>query len=112
MFSVPPATMTSASPARMLRALNDALHAGAADHANGVGGDLEGDAGLHSGLTGGVLAQAGGEDTAKHDLVHLLGLQAGAVEASLMTTAPISAAGTSFRLPPKEPMAVRQQLTT
>ena len=32
--------------------------------------------------------------------------------ASLTTTAPISAAGVFFREPPKEPMAVRQQLTT
>ena len=34
------------------------------------------------------------------------------LSASLITVAPISAAGVSFRLPPKEPMAVRQQLTT
>ena len=32
--------------------------------------------------------------------------------ASLTTIAPISAAGVFFRDPPKEPMAVRQQLTT
>ena len=32
--------------------------------------------------------------------------------ASLMTIAPISGAGVFFRLPPMEPTAVRQQLTT
>ncbi len=32
--------------------------------------------------------------------------------ASFTTTAPSSGAGVSFRLPPKEPTAVRQQLTT
>ena len=32
--------------------------------------------------------------------------------ASLTTMAPRSVAGVSFRLPPKEPTAVRQQLTT
>ena len=32
--------------------------------------------------------------------------------ASFTTMAPSSVAGTSFRLPPKEPMAVRQQFTT
>jgi len=34
------------------------------------------------------------------------------LSASFTTTAPSSVAGVSFRLPPKEPTAVRQQLTT
>ena len=49
MFSVPPQTTTSASPARMERRLDHGLHAGAADHAHGVSGDGIGDAGLDGG---------------------------------------------------------------
>ena len=40
------------------------------------------------------------------------GLTPARLRASLTTMAPISAAGVSFREPPKEPMAVRQELTT
>ena len=64
-------------------ALDDALHTGAAHHTHGVSGNLEGDAGLHSGLAGRVLAQTSGEDAAEHNLVYLLGLHAGAVEGFL-----------------------------
>ena len=60
--------------------LNDALHAGAADHAHGVGGDLNGNPGLEGGLAGHVLAQAGGQNAAKHDLIHILGGNIGALE--------------------------------
>ncbi len=63
--------------------LNDRLHAGAAHHAHRVGGDGGGHAGLQSGLAGGVLAQAGGEDAAEHDLVHVLRLHIGPVQGLL-----------------------------
>ena len=61
-------------------ALDHGLHAGAADHAHGVSGDGIGDAGLDGGLAGHVLALGGGQDAAKHDLIHLLGLHAGTVQ--------------------------------
>ena len=61
-------------------ALDDALHAGAANHAHGVGGHGVGQARLHAHLAGGVLAQGGGEHTAEHQLVHLLRLHSGAVQ--------------------------------
>ena len=64
-------------------ALDDGLHAGAADHANGVGGNRIGDTGLHRDLTGGVLALAGGEDAAEHQLVHVLGSDVSALEGLL-----------------------------
>jgi len=59
---------------------HDDLSAGAADHARGVSGDGMGDAGLDGGLAGHVLALGGGQDAAKHDLIHLLGLHAGTVQ--------------------------------
>ena len=61
-------------------ALDDGLHAGTADHAHGIGGNGIGDAGLDGDLPGHVLALSGGQDAAEHDLVHLLGLHAGAVQ--------------------------------
>ena len=64
-------------------ALDDGLHAGAAHHTHGVGGGGQGHAGLHSGLTGGVLAQGGGEDAAEHDLVHVLGGHVGPLQGLL-----------------------------
>ena len=60
--------------------LDDALHAGAADHTHGVGGHGIGDAGLQLHLAGHVLALGGGEDAAEHQLVHLLRLHPGAGE--------------------------------
>ena len=57
--------------------LDDGLHAGAAHHAHGIGGDGEGHAGLDGHLAGGVLALGGGQDAAEHHLVHLLGLHVG-----------------------------------
>ena len=63
--------------------LDDGLHTGAADHAHGVGGGGQGHAGLHSGLTGGVLTQGGGEDAAEHDLVHVLGGHVGPLQGLL-----------------------------
>ena len=60
--------------------LDDTLHAGAAHHAHGVGGDGVGQAGLHAYLTGHVLALGGGEDAAEHQLVHVLRLQAGTLQ--------------------------------
>ena len=60
--------------------LDDGLHAGAADHADGVGGHGQGHAGLDGGLAGGVLAQAGGQDVAHHDLIHTLRGNAGAAQ--------------------------------
>ncbi|MPM80724.1 hypothetical protein SDC9_127774 [bioreactor metagenome] len=62
---------------------NDRLHTGAADHAHGVGGNGIGDAGLDGHLTGNVLAKARGQDAAEHNLVHLLGLHARAVQGFL-----------------------------
>ena len=64
-------------------ALDDALHAGAAHHAHGVGGHGVGQAGLHAHLTGGVLTLGRGEDAAEHQLVHLLRLHAGPVQSFL-----------------------------
>ena len=61
-------------------ALNDRLHTGAADHTHGVGGNRVGDTGLDGDLAGHVLAQTRGQDAAEHQLVHLLGLHAGAVQ--------------------------------
>ena len=63
--------------------LDDGLHAGAADHADGVGGDGEGNAGLHADLASHILAQAGGQHTAKHDLIHVLGGDIGALQGLL-----------------------------
>ena len=63
--------------------LDDGLHAGAAHHGHGVSGDLDGQTGLQGDLTGGVLAQAGGQDAAEHDLVNVLGLHAGAIQSFL-----------------------------
>ena len=68
--------------------------------------------GLHSGLAGRVLAQTSGEDAAEHNLVYLLGLHAGAVEGFLHDHSAHLSGGHILQLPPKEPMAVRQQLTT
>ena len=63
--------------------LDHGLHAGAAHHGNGVGGDLDGHTGLQGDLTGGVLAQTGRQDAAEHDLVNILGLDTGAVQGLL-----------------------------
>ena len=60
--------------------LDDGLHAGAADHADGVGRNGVGQARAHADLTGDVLTKTGGQDAAEHDLVHLLGLHAGTVQ--------------------------------
>src|SRR6185295_3204637 len=56
-----------------LRAVLDGLQAGPADHVEGPGGDLVGDAGDDGGLAGGVLAEAGLQDVAHDDLVDLVG---------------------------------------
>ena len=61
-------------------ALNHALHARAAHHAHGVGGNGVRQPGLHAHLTGHILALGGGEDTAEHQLVHLLGLHVAPLE--------------------------------
>ena len=60
--------------------LNDALHAGAADHAHSVGGSGQRQAGLHAHLTGHVLALTGGEDAAEHQLVYMLRSDTGTVQ--------------------------------
>ena len=64
-------------------ALDDGLHAGAADHTHGVGGNGIGDTGLDGDLAGDVLAQTGGQDAAEHDLVHVLGSDVGALQGLL-----------------------------
>ena len=61
-------------------ALDDGLHAGAADHAHGVGGNGIGDAGLDGDLAGNVLTLCRSEDAAKHQLVHIFGSDVGALE--------------------------------
>ena len=61
-------------------ALDDGLQTGAADHADGVGGNLQGDAGLDHALTGHVLALRGGQDVAEHDLVQPLALDVAPLE--------------------------------
>ena len=63
--------------------LDDGLHAGAADHADGVGGNGVGDTGLDGDLTGHVLAQTGGQDAAEHQLIHVLGSNVGPLQGLL-----------------------------
>ena len=64
-------------------ALDHGLHAGAAHHAHSVSGHADGHTGLQRGLAGGVLAQASGQDAAKHDLIHVLRLHTSAVQSFL-----------------------------
>ena len=59
------------------------LHAAAADHADGVGGNGNGHAGLHGRLTAGVLTQTGHQGAAHHDLVHLVRFHTGALQGFL-----------------------------
>ena len=47
-------------------ALDHGLHAGAADHADGIGGNTERQTGLHADLTGNVLALSSSQDAAEH----------------------------------------------
>ena len=61
-------------------ALDDALHAGTADHTHGIGGDADGDTGAQRHLAGHVLSLGGGENAAEHDLIHLLRLYVGALK--------------------------------
>ena len=63
--------------------LDDGLHTGAAHHADGISGNGIGDASLDGNLAGHVLAEASGQDAAEHQLIHLLGLHAGAVQSFL-----------------------------
>ena len=60
--------------------LDDGLQAGAADHADGVGGHLQGHTGLDHALTGHVLALSGGQDVAEHNLVQPFALDVAALE--------------------------------
>ena len=53
-------------------ALDDGLHTGAADHADGVSGDGIGNAGLDGDLAGHVLTLRSGQDAAEHQLIHVL----------------------------------------
>ena len=64
-------------------ALDDGLHAGAADHAHGVSGNGVGDTGLDGHLAGDVLALGGGQDAAEHDLIHVFGGDIGTLEGLL-----------------------------
>ena len=64
-------------------ALDDGLHAGAADHAHGVSGNGVGDTGLDGHLAGDVLALGSGQDAAEHDLIHVFGGNIGALEGLL-----------------------------
>ena len=63
--------------------LDDGLHARAADHADGVGGNGVGKTGAHADLTGDVLAEAGGQDAAEHQLIDVLGSDIRALEGFL-----------------------------
>ena len=60
--------------------LDHALHAGAADHVDGVCGNGDGQTGLDAHLTGNVLAQRSGDAAAEHQLIDLLGLDACTVQ--------------------------------
>ena len=61
-------------------ALDAGLQAGAADHAHGVGGHFEGDAGLHHTLTSHVLALCGAQDITKHHFIQPLTLDVTALQ--------------------------------
>ena len=61
-------------------ALDDGLQTGAADHAHGVGGHLQGHAGLDHALTGHVLTLGSGQDVTEHDLIQPLALDVAALE--------------------------------
>ncbi len=63
--------------------LDHGLHAGAADHADGVGGNGVGEACAHADLTGDVLAEAGGQDAAEHQLIDIFGGDVRALEGFL-----------------------------
>ena len=63
--------------------LDDGLHAGTADHADGVSGDGVGQACAHADLAGNVLAEAGGQDAAEHQLIDVLGSDVRALEGFL-----------------------------
>ena len=113
MFSVPPQyDDVSVAGQDGTGALDHGLHAGAADHAHGVGGNGKGNAGLDGDLAGHVLALGGGQDAAEHDLIHLLGLHTGTIQSFLDDDGAQLGGGNVLRLPPKEPMAVLQQFTT
>ena len=62
---------------------DDGLHAGTTHHANRVGGNGEGQAGLDAHLTGNVLTLSSRQDATEHQFIHLLGLDAGAVQGFL-----------------------------
>ena len=64
-------------------AFDQGLHAGTADHADGVSGNGIGDTGLDSHLTGNVLAQTGGQHAAEHHFINSLGGDVGAVQGFL-----------------------------
>ena len=61
----------------------DAVQTGAADHVDGDGGGLDGQAGLQGSLTCNVLAQASLDNAAHVDMVDLLGLDVCAVQSLL-----------------------------
>ena len=56
------------------------MQTGAAHLVQGGGGSLDGETGLQSGLTGGVLAQTGLQHVAEKDLIDVLGVHAAALE--------------------------------
>ena len=57
-----------------------AVQTGAAEHVDGDGRGFHGNAGIDSGLSGGILAGSGLDDTAHVDHVHLLRFYAGALQ--------------------------------
>ena len=64
-------------------ALDDGLHAGAADHADGIGRHGVGDTGLNGNLTRHILALCRSQDAAEHQLIHVLGSNVGTLQGLL-----------------------------
>ena len=78
MFSMPPATTTSASPdLNGLGGQHDGFESGSADLVDGYGFDFPGHAGLDRGLLGRVLAVAAGQHLAHEHFVDFGLLDAG-----------------------------------
>ena len=63
--------------------LDDGLHAGTADHADGVGGNGVGKTCAHADLAGDILAETGGQDAAEHHFINVLGSDVRALEGFL-----------------------------
>ena len=81
MLSVPPRhDQVSIASLDGAGALDDGLQAGAADHADGVGGNLQGHTSLDHALTSHVLALSSGQNVTEHNLVQPLALDVAALQ--------------------------------